>query len=76
MDAGFSAPFPHLNRWFNTIVNQDAVKAVIGEAARCKKMGTFDIKLWVLSLIRTLDINGPVFSFQKYFSYLMKHVLP
>lgn len=46
MDAEFSGPFPHLNRWFNTIVNQDAVKSVIGEAARCKTMGTFDIKVF------------------------------
>jgi len=42
MDPEFSKPYTHVNRWFNTIVNQDKVKAVIKEVPRCQKMGTFD----------------------------------
>jgi len=46
MDPEFSGPFPSLNRWFDTIVNQPAFIKVVGPVTRCTKMGTFDIKVF------------------------------
>lgn len=38
------APFPHVNRWFMTIVNQPGVKSVIGDVTLCVKEAQFDAK--------------------------------
>lgn len=38
------APFPHVNRWFMTIVNQPGVKSVIGGVTLCVKEAQFDAK--------------------------------
>lgn len=37
-------PYINVNRWFNTIVNQPEVKAVIGEFKLCEKETEFDAK--------------------------------
>lgn len=37
-------PYINVNRWFNTIINQPNVKAVIGEFNLCEKMTEFDPK--------------------------------
>jgi len=38
------APFPHVNRWFMTIINQPGVKSVIGDVTLCVKEAQFDAK--------------------------------
>jgi elongation factor 1-gamma len=38
------APFPHVNRWFMTVVNQPGVKSVIGDVKLCVKEAQFDAK--------------------------------
>jgi len=38
------AAFPHVNRWFMTIVNQPGVKSVIGDVTLCVKEAQFDAK--------------------------------
>jgi len=43
MDSDFGKPYPHVHRWFNTIINQEKVKSVIVEFKRCDKMGAFDL---------------------------------
>ena len=40
MDKAFRKPFPCVTRWFTTVVNQDAVKAVVGDVPLCAKMLT------------------------------------
>lgn len=35
---------PHFRRWFTTIANQPAVKAVVGAVTQCTKPGQFDAK--------------------------------
>jgi elongation factor 1-gamma len=44
LDAEFRKPYVHTNRWFNTMINQPNVKAVIGEFNMCTKMAQFDGK--------------------------------
>jgi elongation factor 1-gamma len=43
-DAEFRKPFPNVNRWFNTLINQPQFKAVLGNVAFCEKMAQFDAK--------------------------------
>lgn len=38
------APYPHVNRWFMTVVNQPGVKSVIGDVKLCVKEAQFDAK--------------------------------
>ncbi|XP_064623516.1 elongation factor 1-gamma-like [Lineus longissimus] len=44
LEPSFRAPFPHVNRWFTTLINQPNFKAVIGEFKLCVKMAQFDSK--------------------------------
>merc|ERR1712198_606095 len=44
LDPEFRKPFPNVNRWFVTFVNQPEVKAIIGSVALCEKMAQFDNK--------------------------------
>jgi len=37
MEPGFIKQFVHLNRWFNTVINQPDVKAVLGDFVFCTK---------------------------------------
>jgi len=37
MEPGFIKQFVHLNRWFNTVINQPAVKEVVGDFVFCTK---------------------------------------
>jgi elongation factor 1-gamma len=38
LDPGFRKQFANVNRWFQTVVNQAEVKAVLGEVHLCEKM--------------------------------------
>merc|ERR1711937_659361 len=38
------APFSHVNRWFQTIINQPGVKSVVGDVTLCVKEAQFDAK--------------------------------
>lgn len=40
----FRGDFPHVNRWFLTVVNQPAVSKVVGEVTLCEKEAAFDAK--------------------------------
>merc|ERR1712135_196938 len=42
MDPAFRAPFPNVNRWFMTCVNQFEFKNIIGKVELCEKMAQFD----------------------------------
>lgn len=42
LDPEFRAPYPHTNRWFETIVNQPNVKKALPEFKMCEKMAQFD----------------------------------
>merc|ERR1719385_221025 len=44
MDPAFRAPFPNVNRWFMTCVNQFEFKNIIGKVELCEKMAQFDNK--------------------------------
>ncbi|XP_047099541.1 elongation factor 1-gamma [Schistocerca piceifrons] len=44
LDPAFRKPYQNVNRWFNTIINQPQVRAVIGEFKLCEKMAEFDPK--------------------------------
>ncbi|KAG8227952.1 hypothetical protein J437_LFUL008758 [Ladona fulva] len=44
LDPGFRKPYQNVNRWFNTMINQPQVKAIIGEFKLCEKMAEFDAK--------------------------------
>merc|ERR1712048_357662 len=44
MDPAFRAPFPNVNRWFMTCVNQFEFKNIIGKVELCEKMAQFDSK--------------------------------
>jgi len=44
LEPAFREPYKNTNRWFNTIINQPEVKAVIGEFKFCEKMAEFDGK--------------------------------
>ena len=52
------APFSHVNRWFQTVINQPGVKSVVGDVTLC-------VKDRVLEMIMSTD---------KYFinNYLLK----
>lgn len=43
-DPSFRKPFFAVTRWFNTILNQPQVKAVVKNFTFCEEEGTFDIK--------------------------------
>jgi len=38
------APFAHVNRWFQTVINQPGVKSVVGDVTLCVKEAQFDAK--------------------------------
>ncbi|EDV29830.1 Elongation factor 1-gamma [Trichoplax sp. H2] len=44
LDPAFRAPYPNVNRWFTTLVNQPQFRNVIGEFKFCEKMAQFDAK--------------------------------
>ncbi|CAG5129518.1 unnamed protein product, partial [Candidula unifasciata] len=44
LDPEFRKPFPNVNRWFVTVVNQPQFKAVLGEVILATQMATFDAK--------------------------------
>ncbi|XP_005178105.1 elongation factor 1-gamma [Musca domestica] len=44
LDAASRKPYTNLNRWFNTILNQKQVKAVVGNYSLCDKALVFDPK--------------------------------
>merc|ERR1712024_260287 len=44
LEPAFRKPFVNVTRWFNTVVNQPNVKAVLGEVTLCAKMAEFDAK--------------------------------
>lgn len=43
-DPAFRKPFFAVNRWFNTLLNQPQVKAVVKKFSFCEKEGQFDAK--------------------------------
>ncbi|KAK4290429.1 hypothetical protein Pmani_036659 [Petrolisthes manimaculis] len=44
LEPAFRKPYQNTNRWFNTMVNQPEVKAIIGHFKLCEKMAQFDNK--------------------------------
>jgi elongation factor 1-gamma len=44
LDPAFRKPFVNVNRWFNTILNQSQVKAVVKDFKFCEKEAVFDGK--------------------------------
>jgi len=44
LDPAFRKPFPNVNRWFTTTVNQPNAKAVLGNVQLAAKMAEFDAK--------------------------------
>ena len=42
LDPAFRGPFPHVNRWFVTLVNQPQFKEVIGEVHLAEKQAVFN----------------------------------
>lgn len=44
LDPTFRKPFANVNRWFNTILNQPQVKAVVKDFKLCEKEAQFDGK--------------------------------
>jgi len=44
LEPSFRDTYINTNRWFNTMVNQPQVKAVVGEVTLCEKMAQFDAK--------------------------------
>ncbi|XP_040576772.1 elongation factor 1-gamma [Lepeophtheirus salmonis] len=44
MDPEFRKPFPNVERWFNTMINQVHVKEVLGTVTLCKKVALADGK--------------------------------
>lgn len=42
LEPSFRQPYPNVNRWFVTCVNQPQFKAVLGEVKLCEKMAQFD----------------------------------
>ena len=47
-NESFRKPFPHLNRWFLTVVNQANVKKVLGEVVLCVAAPEFNGKLLLI----------------------------
>jgi len=45
-DPAFRAPFPHVNRWFVTLVNQPQFLAVIGTVTLAEKQAQFNAELF------------------------------
>jgi elongation factor 1-gamma len=43
-DADFRKPYPNVNRWFSTLVNQPQFKDVLGNVVLCDKAAQFDAK--------------------------------
>ena len=41
-DPAYRGPFPNVNRWFLTCVNQPQFKAILGEVVLCTKAAQFD----------------------------------
>merc|ERR1712131_105824 len=37
LTAEFRSGFPHVTRWFNTVMNQPGVKSVVGDVTMCEK---------------------------------------
>lgn len=37
LDPNFRKPYPNLNRWFNTLINQPEFKNVLGQVELCSK---------------------------------------
>merc|ERR1711868_156817 len=46
------APFSHVNRWFQTVINQPGVKSVVGDVTLCVKEAQFDAKNSLKSLAK------------------------
>lgn len=46
LEPEFRKPYPHVNRWFITCVNQPNFTKVIGKVELCAKMAQFDAKKW------------------------------
>jgi len=44
LTAEFRSGFPHVTRWFNTVMNQPGVKSVVGDVTMCEKEAQFDAK--------------------------------
>ncbi|XP_076877812.1 elongation factor 1-gamma [Brachyhypopomus gauderio] len=44
LEPAFRQPYPNVNRWFTTCINQLQFKAVLGEVKLCEKMAQFDAK--------------------------------
>ncbi|KAK3869106.1 hypothetical protein Pcinc_025563 [Petrolisthes cinctipes] len=44
LEPAFRKPYQNTNRWFNTMINQPEVKAIIGDFKLCEKMAQFDNK--------------------------------
>merc|ERR1712193_583985 len=44
LSAEFRSGFPHVTRWFNTVMNQPGVKSVVGDVTMCEKEAQFDAK--------------------------------
>jgi len=44
LEPQFRQPYQNVNRWFTTMINQPAVKSVLGEVTLCTKMAVFDNK--------------------------------
>uniref|UniRef100_A0A4W4GGL4 Elongation factor 1-gamma n=1 Tax=Electrophorus electricus TaxID=8005 RepID=A0A4W4GGL4_ELEEL len=44
LEPAFREPYPNVNRWFGTCINQPQFKAVLGEVKLCEKMAQFDAK--------------------------------
>ena len=45
MEPAFRSPFPNVNRWFETVINQPQVKrALPADFKMCEKMAQFDGK--------------------------------
>uniref|UniRef100_A0AAR2KZR9 Elongation factor 1-gamma n=1 Tax=Pygocentrus nattereri TaxID=42514 RepID=A0AAR2KZR9_PYGNA len=44
LEPAFRQPYPNVNRWFVTCINQPQFKAVLGEVKLCEKMAQFDAK--------------------------------
>lgn len=51
LEPAFRQPYPNVNRWFVTCINQPQFKAVLGEVKLCEKMAQFDGELLFADLI-------------------------
>jgi elongation factor 1-gamma len=46
LEPSFRKPYSHVNRWFETVLNQPIVKSVVGSVKLCDKMAQFDAKTY------------------------------